>query len=69
MGRERDMKLVDVLIGAFSPLSFMEWSDDRADAPAAETPAKSRTPEEAKARRKAYRKRKAAKAARRRNRR
>ena len=40
-----------------------------ADVPAAKAPAKSRTPGEAKARRKAYRRRKAAKAARRRNRR
>lgn len=42
---------------------------DPVGVPAAEAPARSLTPEEAKARRKAYRKRKAAKAARRRNRR
>ena len=49
------MKLLDMLFGTTGVT-------------AAVSPARSRTPEEAKARRKAYRKRKAAKAARRRNR-
>lgn len=56
------MKLLDMLLGRLS-----KWT---ADAPVvAKAPAKSRTSDEAKMRRKAYKKRKAAKAARRRNRR
>lgn len=45
------------------------WRKTGVTVPVADTTVRHRTPEEAKARRKAYRKRKAAKAARRRNRR
>lgn len=63
------MKLMDMLFGRRKNDDLRGRGDSSADAPAAETPVKrSRTPEEAKARRKAYKRRKAAKAARRRNR-
>lgn len=70
-GKELDMKLLDMLFGrrAADGRDGLRGHADPTGVPAAGTPAKSRTPEEAKARRKAYRKRKAAKAARRRNRR
>lgn len=62
------MKLLDMLLGRRKGDGLREHGDPTG-VPAAETPARSRTPpEEAKARGKAYRKRKAAKAARRRNR-
>ena len=62
------MKLLDMLLGR-QAADGLRGHGDPAGVPVADIPAKSRTPEEAKARRKAYRKRKAADAARRRNRR
>ena len=60
------MKLLDMLLGRLGRRKAGGPLHGHGDPTGA--PAKNRTPEEAKARRKAYRKRKAAKAARRRNR-
>lgn len=60
---------MDMLFGRRKNDDLRGHGDSSAGVPAVETPAKrSHTPEEAKARRKAYKRRKAAKAARRRNR-
>lgn len=57
------MKLLDMLLGRFKTDGLRGHDEPTG------VPAKSRTPEEVKARRKAYKRRKAAKTARRRNRR